>query len=115
MKNKNNMNIEGQLSIFDLIPPTIAEEIEPIDWEKTCFCSYVTYSGAGVRFSQCANDKPGCSEECEAHEVFYAMVESLRPNCEPPTLAAAHAAAHALLGIPTAYDSNGRIKKNEEA
>lgn len=27
---------------------------------------------------------------------------------------APNAAAHALLGIPTAYDSNGRIKKKEE-
>lgn len=106
--------MKGQLSIFDFITPLPAEEVEPIDWENTCFCSYVTYSEAGVRYSKCPNDKPGCSEGCEAHEVFYATVESLRPNCDPPTLAAAHAAAHALLGIPTAYDSNGRIKKKEE-
>lgn len=103
--------MKGQLSIFDFITPLPAEEVEPINWENTCFCSYVTYSGAGVRYSKCPNDKPGCNEGCEAHEVFYAMVESLRPNCEPPTLAAAHAAAHALLGIPTAYDENGRIKQ----
>lgn len=85
---------------------------EVIDWEKTCFCSYVTHPGVGVRFSECIipPEDRRCSE-CDAHELYYAMVKSLEGNTEPPTITAAHKAARDLLGIATAYDANGKIKR----
>lgn len=106
----------GQLSIFDFIAPLPAEEVEPINWEHTCFASYVTFDGVGVRTSECTKEHRSGRDcdECEANILFNETVEMLQnqpENLEHPGLAGAYAAARALLGIPTAYDGNGRIKQ----
>lgn len=94
--------------MMDFHQLTIEEYTTRNQIDFSCFATYVTYPGAGCRSGECPHQENTDCRSCEAFRVFYETVEKYR-NGER-RLAECHYLAHKELGIPTAYDENGRIK-----
>lgn len=99
-----------QFTFEDFIQEDPITESQDTEIDFSCFASYVTYPGAGVRFGECPfkDDKPKDCKECDAHIMFYKAVEEERKNDK--SLTEAHYNVHQRFNIPTAYDEKGRIK-----
>lgn len=98
-----------QFTFEDFMQEEREEERQDTEMDFSCFASYVTYPGVGVKFGKCPfYEKIDCSE-CDVFQKFYEVVDLEREKAK--SVAEAHYNAHQRLNIPTAYDKYGRIKE----
>ena len=98
-----------QFTFEDFMQEEREEERQDTEMDFSCFASYVTYPGVGVRFGECPLDEKIDCSECDVFQKFYEAVDLEREKAK--SVAEAHYNAHQRLNIPTAYDKYGRIKE----
>ena len=103
---------EGYQFTFEDFMQEEREEERHQELDFSCFASYVTYPGVGVRQGECplkgTFDEPLDCRDCEMFQVYYDAVDEERKTTK--SLSEAHYKVHQRLNIPTAYDEKGQIK-----